>query len=242
MPNSPTQLHKPPIAAILPAFNEAKTIGNVLEVLCCMKALNEIIVVNDGSEDTTADIVRTYTGRDRRVRLIHHETNRGKGQAIFSAWRSTQAPYLILLDSDLMNLSPAHIEALITPILANRADMTLGLFLGGRLPTDFAHWASPWLTGQRGLAAEILKYVSEEAADGYGFEVALTIAARQYGYHTRIVPLRGVWHPPSEFHRGLRYGIRWRWHMYGNVLRAWYLATSQRYPNARAFFSSFQKS
>jgi len=241
MPNSLAQLYKPAIAAILPAFNEANTIGNVLEVLCRVESLNEIIVVDDGSKDATADIVRAFTRQDGRVRLIQHEGNRGKGQAIFSAWRSTQANYLILLDSDLMNLTPAHIEALIAPVLADKADMTLGLFLGGRFYTDFAHWASPWLTGQRGLAAEILKYVSEEAAAGYGFEVALTIAAKQYGYHTRIVPLKGVWHPPSEFHRGLLYGLRWRGRMYGNVIRAWYIATCKRYPNAKAFFSLFTK-
>jgi glycosyltransferase involved in cell wall biosynthesis len=241
MPNSLTQLYKPAIAAILPAYNEAKTIGNVLEVLCRVDSLNEIIVVDDGSKDATADIVHTYTGRDGRVRLIQHETNWGKGQAIFTAWRNTQAPYLILLDSDLMNLTPAHIEALIAPVLTNKADMTLGLFLGGRIPTDFAHWASPWLTGQRGLRADILKYVLEEAATGYGFEVALTIAAKQNGYRTRIVPMKGVWHPPSEFHRGLRYGIRWRWHMYGNVLRAWYIATGQRYPKIRSIFPSIGK-
>jgi glycosyltransferase involved in cell wall biosynthesis len=241
MPDPLTQLHKPAIAAILPAYNEAKTITNVLEVLCHVEALNEIIVVDDGSKDTTADIVRIFAGRDRRVRLIQHETNRGKGQAILSAWRSTQSPYLILLDSDLMNLKPAHIEALIAPVLANKADMTLGLFLGGRIPTDFAHWVSPWLTGQRGLRADILKVILEDAAAGYGFEVALTIAAKQNGYRTRIVPMKGVWHPPSEFHRGLRYGIRWRWHMYGNVLRALYIATSRRHPNARAFFSSITK-
>jgi len=241
MPNSLTQLYKPAIAAILPAYNEAETIGVVLEVLCRVEALNEIIVVDDGSKDATADIVRTYTGQDKRVRLIQHESNRGKGQAIFSAWRSTQAPYLILLDSDLMNLTPAHIQALIAPVLTNKADMTLGLFLGGRLPTDFAHWASPWLTGQRGLSADVLKYVMEEAAAGYGFEVALTIAASQNGYRTRIVPLKGVWHPPSEFHRGWWEGTRRRGHMYGNIVRAWYLATGRRYPNARAFFSSITK-
>jgi len=242
MPNSLTQIYKPAIAAILPAYNEAKTIGNVLEVLCRVDSLNEIIVVDDGSKDTTADIVRTYTDRDGRVRLIQHEANRGKGQAIFTAWRSTQATYLILLDSDLMNLAPAHIEALIAPILADKADMTLGLFLGGRIPTDFAHWASPWLTGQRGLRTEILKYVLEEAASGYGFEVALTIAAKQNGYRTRIVPMKGVWHPPSEFHRGWWYGTRWRWRMYGNVLRAWYIATGRRYPKIKSIFSSIGKS
>jgi len=241
MPNSLFQLRKPAIAAILPAFNEADTIGGVLEVLCQVKPLTEIIVVDDGSKDATADVVRTFIARDGRIRMIEHGKNQGKGQAILSAWHSTQAQYLILLDTDLMNLIPDQVEALIAPVIDNKADMTLGLFWGGRFYTDFAHWATPWLTGQRGLRAGFLKNISEEAAAGYGFEVALTIAARQYGYRTRIVPLKGVWHPPSEFHRGWWEGTRWRARMYGNIFRAWYIASRKRYPTAKAFFSSFTR-
>lgn len=233
MPEIPTTPRAPHIAAIIPAYNEAENIGRMLAVLRKVDIVNEIIVVDDGSEDATAKIVRAFIDQDYRLRLIQHEGNKGKGQAIFSAWRSTQAAYLILLDSDLMNLTPAHIEALIAPVMTNKADMTLGLFLGGRFYTDFAHWATPWLTGQRGLRAEMLDQVSEDAAAGYGFEVALTIAARQNGYRTRIVPLRGVWHPPSEFHRGWLHGMGWRLRMYGNILRAWYIATGQRYPKIK---------
>ena len=120
--------------------------------------------------------------------------------------------------------------------------MTLGLFLGGHLHTDFSHWIAPWSTGQRGLRAEIFNYISREASAGYGFEVALTAAARQHGYHTRIVPLKGVWHPSSEFHRGFWFGIRWRARMYWQILRALWIATRERYPNAKAFFSSSTKS
>jgi len=241
MPNSLTLLQRPAIAAILPAFNEADTIGGVLDVLCKVNLLTEIIVVNDGSKDETTGIVRAFMARDGRIRLIEHKKNLGKGQAIYSAWRSTQAPYLILLDTDLVNLNPAQVESLIVPVLDDKADMTLGLFWGGRFYTDFAHWATPWLTGQRGLRAGILKYVSEDAAAGYGFEVALTIAAGQYGYRTRFVTLKGVWHPPSEFHRGWWEGSRWRARMYGNIFSAWYIATRKRYNGVKALFSSFPK-
>ncbi|MDI6769268.1 MAG: glycosyltransferase family 2 protein [Anaerolineales bacterium] len=234
MPKIPTKPRAPRIAAIIPACNEAENIGRVLAVLRKVDILNEIIVVDDGSDDTTAEIVHAFIEQYCRVRLIQHEVNKGKGQAIFSAWSDTQAGYLILLDADLVNLNPSHIEALLeallAPILAGAADMTLGLFLGGRFYTDFAHWAIPWLTGQRGLRAEILNQVSRDAAAGYGFEVALTVAAQRNGYRTRIVPLKGVWHPPSEFRRGWRHGIRWRLRMYGNLLRAWYIATGHPYP------------
>ncbi len=242
MPEISTKPRVPRIAAIIPAYNEAENIGCVLAVLSKVDILNEIIVVDDGSNDTTAEIVRAFTDQDCRVRLIQHEVNKGKGQAIFSAWSDTQAGYLILLDSDLVNLNPSHIEALLVPILAGAVDMTLGLFLGGRFYTDFAHWVTPWLTGQRGLRAEILNQVSKDAAAGYGFEVALTIAAQWSGYRTRIVPLKGVWHPPSEFRRGWRHGIRWRLCMYGNLLRAWYIAIGYRYPKIKGISHVIAKS
>ena len=180
---------------------------------------------------------------DRRIQLILHDKNRGKGQAIFDGWAATSAPVILLLDADLKNLTPDHIYTLLAPILDHRADMTLGLFRGGHFSTDFSHWLTPFLTGQRGLRAEILKYVSREAASGYGFEVALTVAAGQHNYRTRFVALKGVWHPSSEFRteRGFWGGARWKLRMYGQIIRAWYIATRERYPKAKAFFSDTSK-
>lgn len=236
MSSASTQPRSPLVAVILPAYNEEQNAGAVLEVLRRTDILDEIILVDDGSTDGTADLFRQYAASDRRARVVCHEVNKGKGEAIFSGWAAVRAPYLVMLDSDLKNLQPEHVKALIQPVLDRRADMTLGLFVGGSLPTDFSHWAAPFLTGQRGLRADLLRHVSRRAAAGYGFEIALTIAASQNGYRTRVVPLKGVWHPPSEIHRGLRSGIPWRMRMYRQIFRAWYLATSERYPKMRDFF------
>jgi hypothetical protein len=235
---------KSSISAIIPAYNEERNIAGVLEVLQATDFLKEIIVVDDGSTDSTARIVEQAAERDRRFHLLRHEKNHGKGQAIFTAWAHATAPYFLLLDADMHDLTPLHLQELILPVISRRADMTLGLFTGGHLNTDLSHRLTPYLTGQRGLRAELLKYVSPEAAAGYGFEVALTIAARQQDYRVENVPLVGVWHPPSEF-RGERggywYGKLWRFRMYGQILRAWTIATRYRYPTARAFFSSILK-
>jgi glycosyltransferase involved in cell wall biosynthesis len=240
--NIQTQPSKPRIAVILPTYNEERNVGGVLDVVHQTDILDEIILVDDGSSDQSADILRKFTEQDHRAHLICHEKNQGKGQAIFSGWAATQAPYIIMLDTDLKNLQPEHIRLLIQPVLDHRAEMTLGLFVGGRLPTDLSHWATPFLTGQRGLRADLLNFVSHEAAVGYGFEVALTVAAGQKGYHTRIVPMKGVWHPPSEFHRGFRFGLNWRIHMYNQIIHAWYISTSERYPKMRGLFTSITKS
>lgn len=244
MTDTPTQPHKPIIAAVIPTYNEALNISGVLEVLRVTPLLDEIILVDDGSKDHTIEILQEAATRDPRIRVIQHEKNKGKGQAVFTGWSSTCASILVLLDADLKNLKPEHIQALVDPVLSRRADMTLGLFKGGHLNTDLSHWFTPFLTGQRALRADLLKYTSHEAAAGYGFEVALTVAARQQNYRKRIVFMKGVWHPSSEFRTergGYWKGKIWRFRMYGQILRAWMIATGERHPKARAFFSNIDK-
>jgi len=71
----------------------------------------------------------------------------------------------------------------------------------------------------------------------------LTVAAGQRNFRTCFVALKGVWHPQSEYRRerGFWGGVRWKLRMYGQIVRAWYIATLERYPNARAFFSDVAK-
>jgi glycosyltransferase involved in cell wall biosynthesis len=244
MPDTPTQSRKPLIAAIIPTYNEELNVMGVLEVLHATSMLDEIILVDDGSTDKTAETLRKAAATDPRMHVIQHEKNKGKGQALFSGWAATNAPILLLLDADLKNLTPEHIQALLAPVIEHRADMTLGLFQHGHLLTDISHWLTPFLTGQRGLRSELLKHISHEAAQGYGFEVALTVAAGQGNYHTRIVALKGVWHPSSEFRTergGYWNGKVWRYRMYGQIIRAWFIATGERHPKAKAFFSDINK-
>jgi glycosyltransferase involved in cell wall biosynthesis len=243
MPDNPRPCHKPLIAAILPTYNEELNVSGVLDVLHATSMLDEIILVDDGSRDRTVEILNQAAAVDRRIQVIRHDTNRGKGQAIFTGWAATCAPVLLLLDADLKDFAPDHIQALLRPVIDHRADMTLGLFQGGHLSTDLSHRITPFLTGQRGVRAELLKYISPETAAGYGFEIALSVTARQHNYRTRIVPLKGVWHPSSEFRseRGFWGGVLWKVRMYRQVLRAWYISTRGQSPKAKAFFSDAGK-
>jgi len=155
----------------------------------------------------------------------------------------TKASIILLLDADLKNLTPYHVESLLAPVIDHRADMTLGLFRGGHFRTDLSHRLTPFLTGQRGLRAEILKHISRQAAEGYGFDLALTVAAGRHAYRRRVVILKGVWHPSSEFRdeRGFWRGALWKLRMYGQIIRAWVISTRERYPKAKAFFSETEK-
>lgn len=229
LPQDEQKISNPPrLCVIIPAYNEAEGLGGVLAVLRQVSMLDEIIVVDDGSQDDTSQVARQAAMQDTRLRLIQQPTNQGKGQAIFRAAATTHAPYLLLLDADLMNLNPGHVEDLIEPVLSGRAEMSIGLFRSGHLNTDLAHRATPWLSGQRCLKADLLKEIDVRAAAGYGFETALTISTHREHARTQVVYWTGVWHPPSEFHRGFWPGVWQRTRMYFHILRAWCTAQRRR--------------
>ena len=212
------------LVALVPALNEAGRIGRVLEVLRQVNCIDEIVVIDDGSVDGMLAEVRQAAQSDPRLSIICNETNLGKGQSLFQAWRALAAGagagYILMLDADLINLTPQHVLDLVQPVLDGACDMTMGLFKGGAWRTDASHWITPWLTGQRCLRAGLFDLISENAARGYGFETALTVAARRQGWTIRKVVLRGVSHPPNENHRGFWRGVYNRARMYVQIVRA----------------------
>jgi hypothetical protein len=215
----------PLVTALIPAYNEARGIQAVLEVLRQVELLTEILVIDDGSRDGTAGVVRELTRFDPRLRLLIHPHNRGKGEAIFTGWRATRASYLLMLDADLIDLTAEHVRDLILPVIYNQADMTLGIFKGGRWSTDFSHYLTPWLTGQRCFRAGLLRDLPPHAASGYGLETALTVLAHQRGWRCQQVWMKGASHLHSEIHRGFWTGIRTRARMYAQIMTAWFLAS-----------------
>ncbi|OGO50175.1 MAG: hypothetical protein A2Z30_05210 [Chloroflexi bacterium RBG_16_64_43] len=213
------------VACVIPAYNEAGRVEKVLAGLRFVERLDSIVVVDDGSVDGTLGEARAAATRDPRVRVLHNDRNRGKGAAVRAGLSAAAgAGAILLLDADLEGLDARHIDDLVEPVLADQAEMTLGLFIGGKWNTDMSHRLAPWLSGQRCLRSELLHRIDWSAAEGYGIETALTIAALQRGWRVQRVPLPGVWHPPSEYHRGLGDGIRNRAQMYLQIARAFYRA------------------
>jgi polyisoprenyl-phosphate glycosyltransferase len=210
------------VSAIIPSYNEGSRIQAVLAVLRRVPELLEIVVVDDGSTDSTREEVRAARHDDARIRLLKLPANRGKGQAVLAAAETIRTNLVLLLDADLIALQPKHIRALIRPVVSGRAAMTIGLFRGGWWFTDMSHILTPWLSGQRCLKIELLKYLSEDSAQGYGLEVALSVTAELLDYPVERIIWRGVSHPPAEIHRGFGRVVAWRTRMYGQVCRAWF--------------------
>lgn len=109
------------VAVILPAYNEEISIGSI--VLLSRFYTNDIIVVDDGSSDKTAEIARQVGAE-----VIVHKINRGKGRALktgFAAAINQGADIIVTMDSDGQH-NPSDIPKLIEPILKGEADMVNG--------------------------------------------------------------------------------------------------------------------
>ena len=112
------------LSVLIPVYNEARTIDQVLRLVSAVPIDKEIIVVDDASVDGTREILAQWEGR-AGVRVILHERNTGKGSAVATAIREARGEILIIQDADL-EYDPAEYPTLLKPIEAGRADVVYG--------------------------------------------------------------------------------------------------------------------
>jgi glycosyltransferase involved in cell wall biosynthesis len=132
--NKPPDEHKagegqPLLSVLVPAYNEIATIREILRRVMASPLDKEVIVVDDGSTDGTAEAVG---GLDyENLRLRRHEANAGKGAAVCTGMREARGRIVLIQDADL-EYNPEQYEQLIQPILDDNADVVYGSrFLGG---------------------------------------------------------------------------------------------------------------
>lgn len=118
-----THIINEPVTLLVPAYNEGPRIGKVLEAAKKSKLVTEIIVIDDGSRDNTAEIA------DRLgVKVIKHKKNMGKGAAMRTGIRNASSEIILFLDADIGNLSPKTIDELVLPAVCGDADFVKGGF------------------------------------------------------------------------------------------------------------------
>jgi glycosyltransferase involved in cell wall biosynthesis len=122
----------PLLSIVMPAYNERATIGDIVAaVLSCPVASRELIVVDDGSNDGTREILMNEIGRLEGVRVLLHEGNRGKGAALRTGFHEARGEYVVIQDADL-EYDPNEYPRLLEPLVLDLADVVYGSrFLGG---------------------------------------------------------------------------------------------------------------
>lgn len=218
---------QPRVAAIVPAYNEQETLADVLTVLKRTPGIHEVIVVSDGSTDETVEIARAL-----KVKAIHLRENRGKGTAMAVGVAHTDAPILLFVDGDILQLSDYLLEQLMTPVVSGASGMNVGVRHRGWLLNLFHRQFGPLLSGIRCLKREVFEAVPEEQLQGFAVETALNWSCRQLGKPLTTTVLFGLKHLVKEKKRGFANGARARYRMFESVFRAW-LALKVKQPMLR---------
>jgi glycosyltransferase involved in cell wall biosynthesis len=129
----------PLVSIVVPAYNEAATIEEVLRRLSVVPFRSEVIVVDDGSTDGTPDLVAAVDD----VRLIRRSQNAGKGAAVRDGIAATSGAIVVIQDADL-EYDPKDLPKLLDPLFGGHADVVYGSRLRGGEPQRahlFWHYA-----------------------------------------------------------------------------------------------------
>ena len=192
------------VAFIVPAYNEASTILEVLKRLDDLELEKQVVIVDDGSTDDTPAIVDQW-GEGRNDVSIVHQANRGKGAAIRAAIAYVDAEIVVIQDAD-MEYDPADVPALIEPIRSGVADVVYGSRLtGGKPQRAYLFWhlvgnrflslltgvlynttLSDMETGYKAFRAEVLKSLKLRE-DSFAIEPEIT--AKVCKRHLRVYEL-----------------------------------------------------
>lgn len=114
------------LSIIIPAYNEEKTIAQVLDqVLEKVNNLGEVIIIDDGSKDNTTEISREYEAKHPVVHYHLQPRNMGKTEALKEGFRLSTGDIVIVQDADL-EYDPGEINDVVAPIQEGKADVVLG--------------------------------------------------------------------------------------------------------------------
>lgn len=118
------------LSVVIPVYNEVHNISEIIKRVQAQKLANEIIIVDDGSSDGTRDILKALDGK-KKVRVILHERNQGKGAAVVTGIKASKGDILLIQDADL-EYDPRDYPQILRPIEEGLADVVYGSrFLGG---------------------------------------------------------------------------------------------------------------
>jgi glycosyltransferase involved in cell wall biosynthesis len=164
------------------------------------------VVVDDGSTDGTAQIVREY-GRRPGVTAVCLGCNQGKGYAMAEGVVRAHEELLAFVDADLLNWSAEYLDTLIAPLQGGKADMAIGYPLRER-----DQWESMdplgllnWLSGERAVyRRDVLPLVARMRSSRFGVETLLNLHFRVQKKPVTCFPIRGLVHPVKLEKEGWR--------------------------------------
>lgn len=201
------------VSVVIPALNEEATIAAVLDTVVGHPAVTEIIVVDDGSTDRTAELAERAG-----VRVIRHAENGGKAAAMDAGVKAAREDVLLFLDADVVGLDYAKISHIIDPVRSGQYDMYVGLRARSTVLLNRMLHVFPIIGGERAVSRRLWEAVPPERKRGFQIEIALNYTAKQSGRGMGFGLIDGLVHHPKERKYGLVKGLIGRARMVADVV------------------------
>lgn len=209
-------MRKAKLSIIIPVFNEESTIRSVVESVNTVVLpywAKEVIIIDDGSTDNTAETVKSLLLKHKNARLIRLEKNSGKGTAVIRGIKAAKGEYILIQDADL-EYNPRQIPLLLLPIQQNKAHVVYGTrlrrlpnlkrdentprflihYLGNRLLSFlvsalYGQWLTDIETGYKVFPKNSVKRL-RLTSRGFEFEPEITVQLMKHGYRIHEVPIK----------------------------------------------------
>jgi glycosyltransferase involved in cell wall biosynthesis len=249
-PKPEGQMTSTSCSIVIPAYNEAKRISVTLE--CILKFIRakrwdaDVIVVNDGSTDETAAVVRSWCAKNPEVSLIDNPVNQGKGRAIRDGVIRASGDIILFADAD--NSTPIEDSQQLIAAINAGADIAIGsrwtdrklqvlpqpahrrlngriynLLLRTILGLDYKDTQNGFKAYTRGAAKSIF---SLQRVPGWGFDAEVLYLAKLFEFEVREVPVEYTYCAEGSKIHPHRDGLR----MLGELLKVkWYALTRAYY-------------
>ena len=215
------------VAIVVPIFNEERRLPALVRKLAdeadaiasnCGLELRELVLVDDGSTDGTAELLREFARADARVTTLHFERNRGKGAAVKEGMLAASSALALMTDVDLS--TPLEDLAVLMPVVEGGADVAIAsramkesrvlvrqpahrelmgkaFNVGVRLLTGI-----PWRDTQCGFKLfrhDTTRRIFElQRIEGFAFDVEALVIARRLGLRVEEVPVRWIDNPDTR--------------------------------------------
>jgi glycosyltransferase involved in cell wall biosynthesis len=221
------------LSVVIPAYNEERTLAGVVHKLLQLPNLQEIVIVNDCSGDSTKQVAEELARmHSQLVRLISHTVNRGKTEALKTGFGVTTGEIVIVQDADL-EYDPTEIQEIIAPIVSGRADVVYGSrFLvrrAARVLYFYHYLANKTLTfisnlftnmnmtdvetGYKAFRGDIIRQMII-TSKGFGFEIEVTAKIAKLGCAVYEVPIS---YHGRTYQEGKKIGI------FDGIAALWYI-------------------
>jgi glycosyltransferase involved in cell wall biosynthesis len=203
---------------VIPAYNEADNLHQVLTTVCATAWLQEIIVVDDGSTDATFESATRFAECDPRLVVMRLPENQGKAAALLTGVRALHTDLVIFLDADLIGLRSLHLEQLRDLQISGSHEMGIAVFHEPTFINLISVRLAPNYSGQRCLwRLEAEEALTPLADARYGVEAGLNIHAEHQHWEVRRVAWYGVTHEIVWSKRRGLASLQNRWQMYYQI-------------------------